>query len=182
MISKADLAAAGQVNKTHGIAGELSMSFYSYAIAGAIGEGSCLIMDVDGIFTPFFVAAVRPRGNESLLVRLDGVDTQEDAAFFVGRKAYMLAADMPAPDDEADDGDADGFYAAQLVGFTAVDARSGNKTIGEIVDIDDQTQNVLFVIERPEGGIVYIPVADEFISGLSPEDKTIAFCLPEGLI
>lgn len=179
MIEAADLTMVGKVNKTHGICGELSMSFFSQNIMDAIEPGACMIFDIDGIFTPFFVGAVRPRGNESLLVTFDGEGSQEQASFFVGRTAFMLTQSLPAQ-EEVDD-EEDGLYAGQLIGYQAIDA-ADNKLIGEIVDIDEQTQNVLFIIERPQGDTVYIPVADEFIQDLSTENKTITFDLPEGLI
>lgn len=180
MIKAADLTLVGKVNKTHGIAGELSVSFIYGDLVDAVSAGACLIMDVDGIFTPFFVGGVRPRGNGSLLICIDGVHTQQQAAFFVGRQVYMATDALPDLDDDEADGE-DGMYAGQLIGFSAIDG-SDNKTIGEIVDIDEQTQNVLFIIETPEGETVYIPVADEFIQELSADEKKIVFDLPEGLL
>lgn len=174
MILASDLARAGKVNKTHGTAGELSMSFFDDA--PVLEPGACLIMSIDGIFTPFFVASVRPRSSEALLVRLDGIDSQEQAAPYVGLDIYMAREHMAdvADDDEA----ADGCYACDLIGFEALDAQG--QTIGRIVDIDDSTENVLFVVERPDGSTAYIPVADEFITEIS--QNQITFDLPEGLL
>lgn len=175
MILASDLARAGKVNKTHGIAGELSISFYDDA--PDIEPGACLIMLIDGIFTPFFAATVRPRSAESLLVRLDGVDSQEDASQYVGQDVYMAKDLMLADADEPCE---DGFYAADLIGYSALDENGAE--IGRITDIDDATENVLFVVERPDGRIAYIPVADEFITEISTQNQNIVFDLPEGLL
>lgn len=179
MILASDLAPAGKVNKTHGIGGELSISFHDDA--PAIEPGVCLIMSIDGIFTPFFAATVRPRSSEALLVKLDGVDSQEQAAQYVGHEIYM-PKDAMASDDDADepDEDSEGLYASDLIGYEAIDPQG--EAIGHIADIDDATENVLFVVERPDGKTAYIPVADEFITEISTHDKKITFDLPEGLL
>ena len=88
MIDSASLALVGKVNKTHGVKGELSISFSVDDPSELFADGGCLIMDIDGLLTPFFVASSRPRGSESLLVRFDGVDSQEEAAQFVGKDVY----------------------------------------------------------------------------------------------
>lgn len=179
MILPESVALAARVIKTHGIHGEVVLATDSEAVAEAIVPGSCLVFDIDGILTPFFAGSVRRRGAESLLVAFDGYDSQQSAAFFAGREAMLPVDDMPQ-EDELDE-DAEGFYAGQLIGFTAIDG-SDDSVIGEIVDIDDQTINVLFVIERGDGETALIPVADELIAELNVIDKKIIFNLPEGLI
>lgn len=177
MILASDLASAGKVNKTHGIGGELSISFS--ADAPVIEPGECLIMSIDGILTPFFAETVRPRSSEALLVKLDGVDSQEEAAQYVGHEIFMPKSLMES--EEADDmDDEDGFYASDLIGFEALDDEG--ESIGRIADIDEATENVLFVVERPDGKVVYIPVADEFITEISTQNQNITFDLPEGLL
>lgn len=180
MITAESVCAVGRVVKTHGIHGEVVLATDSDLITDVVAPGTCLIFDIDGIFTPFFVKTTRPRGAESLLITFDGYKSQEEAAFFCGRDAYMDADKVPQVSGELDE-DADGFYAAQLIGFTAIDGDNGN-VIGKIIDIDDQTLNVLFVVERPDGDTALIPVADEFITEISVNEKKITFDLPEGLL
>ncbi|MCM1450863.1 MAG: ribosome maturation factor RimM [Clostridium sp.] len=176
MIKASDLSLAGKVNKTHGLDGELSVTFFSDGIADAIGVGTCLIMDIDGIFTPFFVRNARPRGAESLLISFDGAESQEMAQQFVGKSIYALIEHGISSDD-----DEDGLYAGQIVGFKAIDDDNG-EPIGIVEDIDDATENVLFIIRRPDGSDCRIPVVDDFIASVSGEDKTISFSLPPGLL
>ena len=73
MIKPSDCVLAGKVNKAHGLDGELSISFFSDDIVESVEVGACLIFEVDGIHTPFFVRTVRPRGAEALLVAFDDV-------------------------------------------------------------------------------------------------------------
>lgn len=176
MIDSASLALVGKVNKTHGVKGELSISFAVDSPSDLLSDCGCLIMDIDGLMTPFFAASVRPRGAESLLVRFDGVDTQEEAAQFVGKDVYA-DVDIDGDYDEIEDGEQ--MYAGQLIGFKAID--EDGQEIGEIVDLDESTDNVLFVLQTP-GGLAYVPVADEFIMEISTKARTVEFDLPEGLL
>lgn len=177
MIKPSDCTLVGKVNKTHGLDGELSISFFSENLMDAIEPGECVIFDIEGIYTPFFVRSVRPRGAEALLVAFDDVEGQEQAQAFVGKSVYAV---RPG-DDEAGDDEADGLYAGQLVGYKAIDADTGSE-IGVIDDIDDATDNVLFIIRRSDGGECRVPVVDDFIAGISRDDKTIEFSLPVGLL
>ncbi|MCC8119559.1 MAG: ribosome maturation factor RimM [Bacteroidales bacterium] len=178
MISIDDVALVGKVNKTHGVRGELLVSFEHPDVADSISAGSCVVMDVDGIFTPFFVAAVRPRGNQSLLLTIDGIDSQEAAQAYVGREVYMPIEDMPEFDME--DAPEDGMYASDLCGFMAYDTEG--KELGKIIDIDDSTENELFILESPDSTIIYIPITDEFITEINEKENKITFDLPEGLL
>lgn len=178
MILSTDLVNIGKVIKTHGVKGELSVSFLSPAVADAIIPGLCFIMDMDGIYTPFYVNALRPRGNESLLVMIDGMNTQEQAQLLVGHEVFVQKDVLTVYEDVNDE--EEGMYAADLIGFKAIN-NEDKSYIGEIIDIDDNTENVLFVIEH-QGQLTYIPVVDEFISQISDSDHTVTFDLPSGLL
>lgn len=174
MISESSCVLVGKVNKAHGLDGELSISLYSDAYAHNVEVGSCFIFDMDGIFTPFFVRTVRPRGAESLLIAFDGVGSQRQAQEFTGKQIYAIIEQEEVSEE-------DGLYAGQIIGFTAIDADTGSE-IGIVEDIDDATANVLFIVRKPDGTECRIPAAEEFIISISPQEKAILFSLPVGLL
>ena len=175
MIREQDIEPIGQVTKTHGIHGELNIT-----LDEGVGpeDVRCLIFDVDGIFVPFFVESSRPRGSQSWLVKLDGYDSDTAAARFVGKTIY---AESDQFESDGDEDDGDGFYADSFVGWTVIDADSGD-VIGEIDDIDLSTDNVLFVVSRADGKTMLIPVADEFFAGIDADNKRVTMDLPTGLL
>jgi 16S rRNA processing protein RimM len=61
------------------------------------------------------------------------------------------------------------------------DGDNGNE-IGTISDIDDNTDNWLFIVQRPDGSEVMIPAHEEFIAKINQEEKTIVMDLPLGLL
>lgn len=177
MITSEQLSLVGKVNKTHGVDGELSVSFFDDAVMDIVDCGTCLIFDIDGIYVPFFAANVRPRSSETLLISLDGEEKRESVAELVGKNVYMLKADIP----ESDGDDSEGLYAAQLIGYEAL--TDDGHTIGIIDDIDDHEDNPLFVIRHMDSGSnVYVPIVDDFISHIDTDLHRITLDLPDGLL
>ena len=176
MIAAAEISLVGKVNKTHGIKGELSVSFFDEAVMDSVDKDTCLIFDIDGIYVPFFADKVRTRSAETLLITLDGEEERETVSPLVGKNVYMLKSDIPESQEEEE-----GLYAAQLIGYEAV-IDDGQK-IGVIDDIDDHQDNPLFVIVPVKGGSkVYVPIVDDFIVDIDTEHRRIELSLPDGLL
>lgn len=172
MILPSEIVEAGHVNKTHGISGELSISF---DLDFEPVPGSCLIFDIDGIFVPFFATSVRPRGTAGTwLVRLQGVNDDLHARPFTGKALFLRRSDIPHIDNP-EPLDPDNLYASDLIGFLAFD---GSRSLGAIADVDDSTDNVLFILDN--GAL--IPVADDLIEEIDTQNRRIIFSLPRGLV
>lgn len=167
------LTPAGEFNKPHGIKGEISASFDPRVDVDAL---KCVVAEVNGLFVPFFIDAVRSRGADAVLLTIDGITDENEAKLLSRKSLYLLNGDEALAADDEDDG----FYAEDLVGFSALD--EDGAVIGKIAGVDSTTANVLFVIDRPDGSEALVPVADEFIDGIDPESATITLRLPDGLL
>lgn len=167
------LTPAGEFNKPHGIKGEISASFDPRVDVGAL---KCVVAEVNGLFVPFFIDAIRSRGADAVLLTIDGITDENEAKLLSREPLYLLNGDAALAADDEDDG----FYAEDLVGFSALD--EDGAVIGKIAGVDSTTANVLFVIDRPDGSEALVPVADEFIDGIDPESATITLRLPDGLL
>lgn len=171
MITSGEITDIGTLGKPHGVNGEINLS-------ADVDPASltCIVIDVDGINVPFFFSSVRSRGRDSYLVKIDGIDSDADVAQLVNKTVWALKSDIDEDTDESDDG----FYAEDLVGFRVIDDVSGLR--GEITGVDDTTDNVLFVVTADDGKNVLIPVADDFITSVDTDDKTVEMTLPQGLL
>ena len=176
MITRNEITEAGIFNKPHGIKGEISATL---DIDVDLAEVRCIIIEVEGIFVPFFISQVRPKTADTDLITIDGIDSDEKARTLTGRCFYVLDSDLP-DDDSDDDSDSEGFYAADLIGYDVVDTDRG--PLGSITDINDTTANILFIVSRPDGSEMFIPVAPEFITGIDPDGPTLTVTLPADLI
>lgn len=172
MIHNDELIYAGRYNKPHGIHGELSLSF---DVDVDPVPGLCLVSEIDGINVPFFVDTVRPKGAGTVLVRIDGMASEQDAALLANKEVYLLKRDCEALGLE----ETEGFFLDDLVGMTVADTEWG--TIGEVVGYDDRTANLLIEIRRPDGSTVSVPMADEFVVDFNPDEHLLLMNLPEGL-
>ncbi len=175
MIEAKDIVEAGQFFKTHALRGELNAVFD--IDAGGLTPETPLVVDMDGIFVPFFIEGIRSKGARASLVKLWGVDSEAEARDFVNKTVYIRCADydmLPHEDEEEEGG-----YAGEFIGYTVCDAAHGE--IGEIVDVDLSTQNALFIVDNPEG-TVYIPISGDFIDNIDTENRVIRMSLPEGIV
>ncbi len=174
MISITDLKPVGKFLKPHGINGEISILRDDDLVD--FSDCSCVVVDMDGIFVPFFLNSLRPKGAETDLVTIDGITDDRHVAALTNKTVYILRSE--AADEEEDS--EDGFYAEDFVGYDVI--IKGTRTAGKITGIEDSTANFLFIVETPEGKILLIPVADEFVTGIDPDRKSIEMDLPEGLV
>lgn len=176
MIRKDDVAAVGKFQKTHALKGELNALLD--IDPEFLEEGNAAIVETDGILVPYFASSVRPKGNTSYLVRLDGIDSEEEARDFVNKTIYGLRSEL-APFLGAEEDDL--ATEDELIGYTITDDNSG-LTAGTVTAIDDSTANLLFIIETPDGEEAFVPAAEDLISEISPEHREIRMRIPDGLI
>lgn len=175
MISAGEISIIGRINKAHGIHGEMSVTFFCDLDPTVL---RCIIMDVDGIYVPFFINNVRPKGSGSVLLTVDGISDETEVSDFYGKDIYALKSDLQDCDDTEED--ADGWYASDFIGYAISDNHGVD--IGTITDVDDSTDNALFLVRSGNGDIRYIPIADEFFIGIDTGEKRITMNLPNGLL
>ncbi len=174
MILQRELSPIGRTLKPHGINGEISAAVDSDI---DIDNLRCIVLDIDGIFVPFFLSSFRARGSEAVLLTIDGVTNENEAASLCGLDIFALREDLG---DLADEDSEDGFYLSDLVDFTLLD-ENGVK-VGRVTGYDDSTANTLLRVECENGANVFVPIADELVEAIDIENKTISINLPEGLL
>lgn len=176
MIDHKELSAVGKFQKTHALKGELNAILD--IDSEFIDEGNAIIIDIDGIFVPFYASSLRPKGNTSYLIKLDGIDTEQEAKPFVNKTIYALKSEL-APFLELEEEDLRG--EEDLIGYDVVDSSSG-LILGEIERVDSSTQNLLFILRTNDGKELYIPAVDEFILDIDDNKHKIIMNLPAGLL
>ena len=176
MINREQLIEVGTVQKPHGLNGELTASVND-PVFDEVDSCPYLVCEVEGIFVPFFIKSYRFRTDTTILLTFDGIDTQEKASQFCGLKLYFDRRCFTP--EEADDYDAEAEEDDSFVGYTVIDSQMG--TLGEIIAIDDQTVNVLFIVDY-QGSELMIPAADDLVEAIDDEKRTITMNLPQGLI
>lgn len=171
MIHIGELIRAGQVFKPHGLKGELSFGLSNSTLDS--DKNFFIFLLVDGIPVPFYVTSVRMKTDETGLIMLDGVETEEHARELAGSDLYLHRNQIAASDDD------DEMAVEMLVGYTLIEEQAGK--VGIISSVDTTTENTLFVIETADDEIL-IPVVEDYILSIDQERKIIEMSLPEGLL
>lgn len=86
MIREEEVFKIGQFAKPHGIKGELSLVTNSDVLEDA--EDPYIVCEMDGILVPFFVEDFRYKTDTVVLVKLEDVNSEEDARMFVGKEVF----------------------------------------------------------------------------------------------
>lgn len=184
MIEEKDLIESGKILKPHGLKGELNvMMDYNAEI---LLEDYPLIIEIDGIFVPFYAESVRPKGHFASLVKIQGVDTVENAKEFVNKIIFLRKKDvaeyLQIEEDELVTED-------DYIGWKVYDSKQDY--IGRVEELDCSTENMLLIVrpdcdENEENNLIYIPFNHDFITevqqDIDPNECELHLDLPEGLI
>jgi len=172
MIRTEDVYQIGRMGKAHGLKGEINFQFTDDVWDRA--ESDHIICEVDGILVPFFIEEYRFRSDTTAIMKLEDITSIEEVQMLVNSPVYLEKHYQ----EELDEDEVSLNY---FIGFKMYDGDNGNE-IGTISDIDDNTDNWLFIVQRPDGSEVMIPAHEEFIAKINQEEKTMVMDLPLGLL
>jgi 16S rRNA processing protein RimM len=170
MIRPNDVFPIGKLHKPHGLGGEISFGFTSDVFDRT--EAPYWVLELDGILVPFFVESYRFKSSETVLVKFEGIDSEERVRALCGKEVFYP---VRFADTEEDPTDQWTYY----IGFAVIDEHHG--FIGDVTDVDDSTLNVLFTLSK-DGREILMPVAEEFFTKIDPDNREMVVSLPEGLL
>lgn len=170
MIKKEEVFKIGIINKPHGVKGEVSFTFTD-DIFDWVEDCDYLVLLLDGIWVPFFIEEYRFRSDNVALVKFEGIDSTEKARTLTNVEVYYPVKFM---DDQEEISSWNYF-----IGFRVEDIHHG--CLGTVVDVDDATMNVLFVIENGDEEVL-LPAHEEFILDIDRKKKILKVDIPDGLL
>lgn len=171
MIKKEDVYQIGRIGRPHGVKGEMNFMFTDDVFDRT--DSDYLIIEVDGILVPFFIEEYRFRTDETALLKLCDIDTQEQARQLTNCEVFFERSLTPSDDEE--------LTWAQIVGYEIVDSGNGEK-VGTVTAVDDSTENILFEVVTSDGREVLIPAGDELITQVNADQRSISMIITEGLL
>ncbi len=171
MIRHEDVYQIGHIAKAHALQGEVVFNFTDDIFDTT--DADYLIVETDGILVPFFIETLRMRGSSSALVKFCDIDNVDQTRRLVGCDVFFEKSKATEAGEEE-------MSLNYFVGFQMLDG--DGKPIGRIDDVDDQTDNWLFVVTKPDGSETLVPAHEAFIADIDHEDRTMTMDLPEGLL
>ena len=206
-----NLQQIAQVLKSNGTDGELVMGFREIAPED-ISLNEPVFIVFDGLPVPFFIESFSKRGNSKALVRLTDIRSMEDAEELAGKAVYVEEESLPEmtleddgyaaligwllltpeiPDQVGNDGEAVGDdgeavgndgEAVGNDGETSLPATTGNLyEVGEITDFIDIPNNPCIEVDTKNGAVM-IPLHEDLILSVDPENLEIVMQIPAGLL
>lgn len=168
---KEDCFFLGKIVKKYSFKGELLVTLDTDE-PEMYTEMESVFVEVNHNLVPFFIESASLHKSRMLRVQFEDVYSEAEADQLIGSELYLPLDLLPPLDG-------DKFYFHEIIGFKVTDVNKGD--IGQIVAVNDQTAQDLFVIDF-KGTEVLIPINDNFIKEVNRDNKTIVLDTPEGLI
>ena len=170
-MDKKDFYYLGKITKLFGYKGEVIFFFDVDDITEYQGLDAVFI-DVNGDLVPFIIEKLRLHQGNTAVVRIQDVNTIEEAQHMVNAELYLPLSTLPKLEGKK-------FYYHEIIGYTVVDANAGR--IGVVEEVNDQTAQALLVIKDGYKEVLF-PIVDELIDKLDRKEKIIYVRFPEGLL
>lgn len=141
----------GRLTKLQGLKGELRMQFYC---DGPEWLERLHTLYLDRGKTPIGLTSSRYLKSDVSVVKLEGIDTPEDAQKLIGRTLYFNRDDAPLSEDE--------WFIADLIGLSVVDADSG-RVYGTVDEIYRNGSADVYSLRTPAGKQYMFPAIPEVL-------------------
>ena len=160
----------GRLGKPWGHQGELTVHLEDIDLDELVKAGS-LFVDIEGQKVPFFFSRLHDKGRD-ILVKFDDFNDPQSASILVGRDLY-------APPGLLADGSDESWDPDEFIGMIVRDEEHGD--LGEVIGIEGTDRNPVLVILHGEKEVM-VPLAEEMILNVDPEENTMLVRTPPGLI
>lgn len=164
-IRRKDFIIVGTIAKTHGVKGEIRVQLDT-----PVKIHEWAFPEIREKPVPFYVEQVSNPSKEEAILKLQGIQTVEEAEKLVGYALLAPKANVKRKKKEVD---------MNLNGFLLIDEQAGE--IGTIKDLQHIAKQMLFVVDY-KGKEIMIPAAEDFITDIDEEQEIIYLDLPEGLM
>lgn len=151
----------GQIVSTHGIKGEVRVNPWCDT-PEFMKKFKTLYFDANGN-KAVKITACRPHGNV-VIIKLDGIDTVEEAQKLRNKTLYMNRADA-----KLGKGD---WFIQDLIGCTVYDADDNEKTYGKLTYVAETGANDIWFIEN-NGKEYIIPAIKDVVINVDVENESV---------
>jgi 16S rRNA processing protein RimM len=167
------LHTVGEIVNTHGIRGELKVVPHTDFAEQRFAVGSKLVIVAsNGIKTDVTIRTSRLHKKVYIISLKEFTNINEVEKF----KGCLLKIEERYQDDL----DEDEYYYHEIIGCMAVTEEG--EELGEIIEILSPGANDVWVIKRPKGKELLIPVINDVVIDVDVENKKVIVSLMEGLL
>lgn len=166
------LIAYGKITKAHGLSGGLKLLPFS-RLPESLNSIKRIFIDSPGRRGPEPFRLEECRFDKgSAIVRLEGIDSIEDAEELIGRDVYIDESDLPGLDEGE-------FYWFELIGLDVYTEDGGY--VGRVESLIDRALQSLLVV-KDGGKEALIPLSEPIIKEINLKESKIIISPVEGLL
>lgn len=160
----------GRFVATFGLKGELVLKHTLGKKTSLKGLTALFIEEKKESFIPWFVEATKIRNEEELYVKIEGIDTREQAIRLTQKQVWLPEADFKK-------------YSSKSapISFLGYEIVENDKVLGKILEVIEQPHQVLCRIDL-NGKEAFIPLHEETIRRIDKKKGQVVVDLPEGLL
>ena len=162
---------AGKISKPYGLQGDVHIILIP-AVAQELKSGNPLFIDLDGQRVPFFMETVDLVSDDQAIVKVEFINSVEEARKVAGHEVYLDIQDRSNIVDHTRE-------SIEMIAYRVRDANLGE--IGEVSDHIPNKMNPVWVINY-SGREIMIPATEAFIQKVDHKNKVLYLDLPEGIL
>ena len=152
----------GCITAPHGIKGAVKIRTFTEAPRDALSYGPLLNEAGEPLFEVTLLHTVK----ESLVARIEGINTRSDAEGLKGTYLYVNRENLPPLEEE------ETFYHADLIGLTA--KTPDNTPLGTLVDVHDFGAGPLLELkEKGKKTTRFLPFTKRVVLDIQPKSHVI---------
>jgi len=167
-----DLVSIGYFKKTYSYRGQLEAVITNQSTRHSL-EGWIFVL-LNGDFIPFFIEKTTSKSNDSYIVSLKNISTEDYVKRFVGKEFFIKSND-------------DNLFEKNIrikryewEGFTVSDG-NGNR-IGTVSAIIEHSENPLLQVFNSDNQEILIPQNADFLQKIDTETRQLIVKLPDGFL
>ena len=168
---KKDCYLLGTITKTRGFKGDL-VFFLDVTNSFEYQNLESVFVELNGMLTPFFIQNIAIQNNNRAFVKLENVDSEEEALRLTNKSLYLPLISLPKLKGNQ-------FYDHEIPGFDVNDSHHG--AVGTVVQVVDLPNNPLLQIDF-NGVEILVPLRSGTVTKVDRENKTLHIDSPPGLI
>jgi 16S rRNA processing protein RimM len=173
-VAEARLLNVGKIVNTHGVRGEIKVWPQTDFPDVRFRPGSRLLLVPPDSGAPFAVEVQGAREHKNLyIVKLKGFDDINGVEKYKGGQLKVGADDRV----ELEEGE---YYVQDIVGCRVV--TEDGAELGAVSDVLTPGANDVWVVKRPDGKELLLPVIDDVVLDVNVSDRVVTVHLLEGLL
>ncbi len=160
----------GKIVATFGLRGEVILKHHLGKKTGLRGLELLYLEEKKDEMIPYFIETVRPKTDDELYLKLEGIDVKEKAQQLTQKQVWLAESDFHRF--------AGASAPISMLGFHII---NDGTDLGEILEVIEQPHQLLCRIDL-QGKEALIPVHPDALEKMDKTKKEIYMVLPEGLL